>query len=88
MGISEDPIALRRTHPLCQCSGNNNIIWRNVNIVDLTITSAVTAELIITNPTDSAMRTCGHDYLPLFKFETAIEMDPSGGNLVKGGGFS
>jgi len=36
--------------------GNNNIIWRNVNIVDLTSVLTYGADLVVENPTDAAMR--------------------------------
>jgi hypothetical protein len=35
--------------------GNNNIIWRNVNILDLTSTATVSTELTVANPTDLPM---------------------------------
>jgi hypothetical protein len=35
--------------------GNNNIIWRNVNVVDLASTPTVSAAILISNPTDSPM---------------------------------
>jgi hypothetical protein len=36
---------------------NNNIIWRNVNIVDLTFSPAVLAAVNVANPTEAMMQT-------------------------------
>ena len=35
--------------------GNNNIIWRNVNIVDLTLQRFAIVELAVANPTEAEM---------------------------------
>ena len=62
--------------------GNNNIIWRNVNIIDLTAVLRVGADLVIENPTETPMgieieilptASEGRSFLPFG--EVQIELD-------------